>query len=209
MTLPISVVIPHVQSRADFLRRYCLPSVEANRPAEILVEPNSGGGTGAHWRNVGASKATQPFLFFCDDDVILAVDCLEKLLHALTWARPKVRYCYCDMVSISYPGAHQFGDQPVSFCESREWTPHDVRRGSVCSSMILIERESFTGFDATLKQLDDWDLCLTLLERGVEGLRVPQTLFHAYYLDQGVSNRRNIIPAVHAVQRKHGMNPGA
>ena len=209
MTLPISVVIPHVQSRGDFLRRFCLPSVQANLPAEILVEPNSGGGTGAHWRNVGASKASQPFLFFCDDDVILAVDCLSRLLKALTFASPKVKYAYCDFVSISYPGSHRFGDQPVDFCLSREWTPHDLRRGSICSSMILIARESFSGFDGTLKQLDDWDLCLTLLERGVEGLRVPETLFHAYYLDQGVSNRRDIVQSVHAVQRKHGMKPGA
>ena len=209
MTLPVSVVIPHVQSRKDFLRRFCLPSVWANRPAEVLVEPNSGGGTGAHWRNVGASKATQPFLFFCDDDVILAIDCLEKLLYALTWAAPGVRYTYCDLMSISLPGAHHFGDQPVSVCTTSEWTPHDLRRGSICSSMILIERDAFPGFDGTLEQLDDWDLCLTLLERGAKGLRVPEVLLHAYYLDQGVSNRRDIVKSVHAVQRKHGMKPGA
>ena len=209
MSLPISVVIPHVQSRKDFLRRFCLPSVEANKPAEILVEPNSGGGTGAHWRNVGASKATQPFLFFCDDDIILAVDCLEKLLHALVWAPQGVRYCYCDLMSISLPGGHQFGDQPVAICKGAEWTPHDVRRGSVCSSMILIERDAFPGFDGTLEQLDDWDLCLTLLERGARGLRFPEVLLYAFYLDQGVSNRRNIVKSVHAVQRKHRMKPGA
>lgn len=209
MSLPISVVIPHVQSRGEFLRRYCLPSVQANNPAEILIESNVGGGTGAHWRNVGAKKASQPFIFFCDDDVILAIDCLEKLLHALTWARSPVRYTYCDLVSISYPDCHQFGDQPISFCKSREWTPHDLRRGSVCSSMILIEREVFPGFDEKLGQLDDWDLCLTLLENGIHGLRVPEELLHAYYLDHGVSNRRNIVAAVHAVQRKHGMLPGA
>lgn len=210
-TLPISVVVPHLTSRKEFFERYCLPAIRANQPAEILVEENDGStGTGAHWRNRGAAKATQPFLAFFDDDTIPAVDCLEAMLAAIFYAKdPLVRYSYCDFVSVTMPGARKVNEHAVTHQTMVDFGAHSVKRGSVCSGMILIERASFCGFDETLRQLDDWDLTLSLLKRGVHGVRVPEALFFAFYLDHGVTDRETVVSAVHAVQRKHGFLPGA
>lgn len=209
--LPVSVVIPHQLSRDEFFRRFCLPSIEANGPAEIIVEANDGSKrTGAPWRNAGAARATQPFIFFVDDDTILAVDCIRKLLDAAFYSKDlQVRYSYCDFFSVTMPGGRRLGDHPVAVQHMQDFGAHTLRRGSVCSGMILIERAAFCGFDETLRQLDDWDLTLTLLERGIHGVRVPEPLFFAFYMDAGVSDRATIVPAVHAVQKKHGMLPGA
>ena len=207
--LPVSVVVPHVTYRKDFFRRFCLPSIEANAPAEIIVEENAGGGTGAHWRNMGAEKATQPFVFFCDDDVVLAGDCLERLLRELIFALdPKARYSYCDFMMIVTEGGQRLQDHWVYTQVMKDFDPLQLRRGSICSAMILIERASLLLWDEKIHQLDDWDLTLALLAKGVHGVRVPEVLFHAYSLDAGVTNKLTVASATHAVQAKHGMRSG-
>lgn len=209
--LPISVIVPHQRSRKDFFFRYCLPSIQANDPEEVVVVENDGSlGSGAAFRNDGAKRAKAPFLFFADDDLILANDCLKRLLLALWYHYdPAVRYSYSDYVAVTMPEARRIHEHAVSVVKTSEFARSTARTGSICSSMILIDRASFCGFDETLRQLDDWDLVLTLLERGVNGVRVPETLFHAYYLDAGVSDKETVVSAVHAVQRKHRMLPGA
>jgi len=208
--LPVSVVVPHQTSREGFFRKFCLPSIEANLPAEILIEENDGSRkTGAPWRNAGAARAASPFIFFVDDDVILAKDCIRTLLDALRRAGSPVRYSYSDFVSVTMPGGRRLGDHAVEVQHMQDFGAHTLRRGSVCSGMMLIEKEAFCGFDETLTQLDDWDLCLTLLERGIHGVHVREALFFAFYLDHGVSNRATATSAIHAIQRKHGMLPGA
>jgi hypothetical protein len=210
--LPVSVIVPHKSSRDGFFRRYCLPSIVINRPAEVAVMENDGSsGTGAQFRNAGALKATQPFLFFCDDDIILAADCLEKLLQAATFPASReagVRYSYCDYLRITMPDGKRIGDHVVSLERMDDFDVIRAKRGSICGAMIMIERLAFPGFDPGLRQLDDWDLVLTLLERGIHGVRVPEVLFHAYCLDDGMTDQRGISSAVDRVKVKHGMCPG-
>lgn len=208
--LPISVVVAHKYSREDFFKRYCLPSIKANRPAEIIVEGNDGSsGRGAHFRNLGATKASSPFIFFADDDIIMADDCLERLLQAVTFpVAENVRYAYCDYLRVTMPDGRRVGDQFVSVERMETFDRFAAKRGSICGAMILIERAAFPGFDTSLPQLDDWDLVLTLLERGVHGVRVPEVLFHAYCLDDGMSDRNGISSVTDVIKRKHGMCPG-
>lgn len=208
--LPVSVVVPHKSSRHEFFRRYCLPSIEANKPREIIVKENDGAsGKGAQYRNAGAAEASSPFLFFVDDDLILASDCLQKLLAAVTFSGAEnVKYSYCDYVRVVMPEGKRVGDQFVSIERMDDFEPIRARRGSICGAMIMIERAAFPGFDPDLTQLDDWDLVLTLLERGVHGIRVPEPLFHAYFLDDGMSDMRGQSAVVDRIKVKHGMCPG-
>lgn len=209
MALPVSVVVPHVRRRKVFFERFCLPSIEANEPAEIIVEENDGGWTGAHWRNEGSMKASSRFIFFCDDDVILARDCLAKLLHGLLFmASQAVRYAYCDLMVIVTEDGHKTQDHSVFVQKARDFDVLNIKRGSLCSAMLLIDREVLEPWDEKISQMDDWDLTLTLLKKGVHGVRVPEVLMHAYYLDAGVTNKHTAAASVHAVQAKHGMRPG-
>ena len=76
--LPISVIVPLSKNRTDFFYRFVLPLIEANNPAEIIINDNDEGAPKK--RNDGFDKSTQQYLFFCDDDLLLPSDHLEKLL---------------------------------------------------------------------------------------------------------------------------------
>lgn len=67
--LPISVIVPLSKNRRDFFETMTLPLIEANDVNEIIV--NDDEGRAPKKRNAGFKKSTQPFIFFCDDDILL------------------------------------------------------------------------------------------------------------------------------------------
>lgn len=189
MPLPISVVVPHLPSRKMFLARYCLPSIRANDPAEIIVQPDIDQ-NGNRTRNRGAKRATQEMIAFVDDDVVVAVDFLSSLYEALK-AHPEAGYAYCDSVELAFPDA-----PPVFAGGSRINRPGDFNAARLCkanyiSTMSLVRRRVFPGFDAEIRRLQDWDLWLTLLAKNVVGVYVPQCLFWNCHIDAGVTVRES------------------
>ncbi len=52
----------------------------------------------------------------------------------------------------------------------------------------LIRREHFPGFDEKIKKFQDWDLWLTMLEQGHEGIWLPEVLFKVYTQKDGLSS---------------------
>jgi hypothetical protein len=52
----------------------------------------------------------------------------------------------------------------------------------------LIRREQFPGFDSAIKRFQDWDLWLTILERGGRGTFIQDELFQIVE----ISGRRGI-----------------
>ena len=79
--LPISVIVPLSKTRKDFFENMVLPMLEANNPNEIIVNDNDG--FAPEKRNQGFDKSTQPYVFFCDDDIVLPANYLETLLKRL------------------------------------------------------------------------------------------------------------------------------
>lgn len=204
MTLPISVIVPHRRDREEFFSRFCLPSIKANEPAEIIVETNDGrsAGEAAKARNDGARKATQPFLFFCDDDLILAADCLSSLYATLKFFDFMPAFAYGDYLGVVLPGSsHPVGQSFLQF--GQPWNVSLLLRCNFISTMSLVRREPFVTFDETLPQLDDWDLWLTLAERGLEGVYTPGVLFHAYYFGDGITREEGHAEARRRVLEKH------
>jgi hypothetical protein len=57
--------------------------------------------------------------------------------------------------------------------------------------MSLINREIFPRFDESLNRLQDWDIYLTLLKKGIHGIPVYDNEFYAYYLDEGITSKSN------------------
>lgn len=185
MTLPISVVIPHRRSRDAFFRRYCLPSIEANNPAQIIVRENDGnrGQTAAIERNAGARSATQPFLFFCDDDCVLASDCLGTLLDKLDSA---ASFAYCDYLAVVFPeSSHPIKGAWIQ--RGQPWNPRTIVERNYISTMTLKRHATWIPFDESLAMFGDWDISLTYAERGHVGTYVSEVLFHAYFMDAGLS----------------------
>jgi len=201
-TLPISVIVPMSPKRNDFFYNMVYPLLEANRPAEIIVNDNIGGAPKK--RNDGFDKSTQPFVFFCDDDILLPKDYLEKLLRLLE-KNPSKAYSYTGYHGIvlhpeSHPMRGNFQIPSVPFSAQR------LKQGNFISTMSLIRREKFPRFDESLKRLQDWDLWLTMLKNGDEGILELTSKYFAYYLDEGItSNSNNETDAILRVLQKHNL----
>lgn len=203
--LPISVVVPMSTKRSHFFYNMVYPLLEANKPAEIIVNDNPGGAPKK--RNDGFEKSTQPFVFFCDDDILMSADYLGKLFDLLK-KNPNKAYAYTGYHGIvmhphTHPMRGNFQIPSIPFNGER------LKQGNYISTMALVRRECLPKpkpFDESLKRLQDWDLWLSMLANGHEGILLPgnENLYHAYYLDEGItSNNNNEREGLMAVVQKH------
>jgi glycosyltransferase involved in cell wall biosynthesis len=200
--LPISVIIPLSKNRKDFFENMVLPLIEANNINEIII--NDDEGSAPKKRNAGFKKSTQPFIFFCDDDILLPANYIESLYNVLI-KNPGIGFAYTGYRGIvlhpeSHPMHGNFEIPAVDFNVSI------LMRGNYISTMSLIRRELFPGFDEKLKRLQDYDLWLTIVKNGTKGILVQNQTFYAYYLDSGItSNTNSEIDAINAIRIKHNL----
>lgn len=198
--LPISVVIPHRQDRDIWFRQNCLPQVIDNNPAEILIEDWEGGA--CEKRNIGALKASQPYLMFVDDDSYLYECALVEMLRALE-ADPGASFAYSDARHVMYPGIPYPNGNGIR--RAMPWNIESLRNGNYVETMSLLRREAFPGFDSKMKRFQDWDLWLTLSEKGHRGTYIPKTLFELHHFDIGISASVPLEESLAAIRIKHGI----
>jgi glycosyltransferase involved in cell wall biosynthesis len=203
--LPISVIVPLSKKRRKFFNEFVSPMIEANDPIEIIINDNDG--SAPKKRNDGFLKSTQPYVFFCDDDIILPKNILSKMYDELKKnsyrSDAKICYAYCGYHGIVlHPNTHPMkGNFEIP---SKPFDPRALRQANYISTMSLIDRQVFPMFDESLKRLQDWDIFLTMLNDGVQGIFIPDIRFFAYYLDEGItSNTNNERDAIIAIIKKH------
>ncbi len=181
----ISVIIPTYQHASTI--GPCLDSVLAQtlKPFEIIVV-NDGSTDGTEKvletyrdhvtvisqvncgsnpsRNTGWKASTGDFLIFCDADVIMQPNMLERLAGVLE-EHPEASYAY---------GGFRFGwkAMPAAYFDSER-----LRKTNYIHTTALIRREHFPGFDEAIKRFQDWDVWLTMLEAGHVGVQLPGELF--------------------------------
>jgi len=125
-------------------------------------------------RNLGAQVAKGKYLFFCDADIILYPNCLMKMVKTLE-LNPSVSFCYSGFIF----GRKKF--RPLRYSQER------LKRYNYISTMSLIRRNDFPGFDQNLSRFQDWDLWLNLVNRGKSGLAINEILFWAPMRKEGIS----------------------
>lgn len=200
--LPVSVIVPLSKNRREFFHNMVLPLLEANEPIEIIINDNEG--SAPKKRNEGFTKSTQPFIFFMDDDILLPASYIQSLLKALQ-KNPNIGFAYTGYHGIvlhpeSHPMHGNFEIPPIEF------NSQALKQGNYISTMSLMRRELFCGWDEKLKRLQDYDLWLTIVERGAKGILVTNQTFYAYYLDSGItSNTNSEIDAINAIRIKHNL----
>jgi glycosyltransferase involved in cell wall biosynthesis len=128
-----------------------------------IIFQNHTGAPGA--RNNGFKNTTADLVLFCDSDVRMRPGMLERLENALR-EHPDKAYAYCRFRW----GWKTFGCRAFDARALRH-------RNFIHTSAALIRRETFPGFDETLTKLQDWDVWLTMLEQGSEGVFVDKELF--------------------------------
>lgn len=199
--LPISVVIPHMKRRSEFFESHCLPQVMENNPAEVIVEDWDGGA--CEKRNIGAAKATQPYLMFVDDDSYLYEFAMVDMYRALE-ADKEATFAYSDARHVMYPGVPYPNGHGVR--KAMPWDFEALKRGNYVETMSLMRREAFSGFDSKLKRFQDWDLWLTLGEKGHRGVYIPKTLFELHHFDVGISASIPFEESLEAIRQKHNIS---
>lgn len=204
MSIPVSVLVAHRPSRKEFFLGFCLPSIERNNPAEILIDDGPGGGAAA--RNRLARRAVLKYILFADDDDIFRADAFASLVNALE-SRPECSFAYGDMVKVTMPGVPDHGWQPVHIHRARPFDLEELKRENYIDTPALIRRQAFPGIDESpaIARLHDWDLWLRMALAGHRGLYVPGILYHSWNLDDGLSAVNSLGPAIKAVLRKNGL----
>ncbi len=117
-------------------------------------------------RNKGFQKSKGEFIIFCDADVKMKEDMLE-ILHFKIKSNLKASYVY---------SSHKFGLKKFG---NLKFNKERLKRMPYIHTTALIRRECFpaSGFDESLKRLQDWDLWLTMLEQGFIGEWIDKILF--------------------------------
>ncbi|MBT4857366.1 glycosyltransferase family 2 protein [Candidatus Uhrbacteria bacterium] len=115
-------------------------------------------------RMTGYGLASGEYLLFCDADVVMHVNMIQVMYDTLQ-DFPEASYTYAGFKF----GWKRF--RPLEFDADR------LRKHNYIHTTSLIRRKDFPGFDLDVKRLQDWDVWLTMLEQGNEGVMIPAELF--------------------------------
>jgi glycosyltransferase involved in cell wall biosynthesis len=188
----LSVVIPVRESASPETTLRSLAR-QTFRDFEVIVSWDHGRGANAA-RNAGFRLATAPLILFSDDDITWYPDGIARLVNALE-ANPGAAYAY---------GAYRMGGRVQ--CD-REFDAAALRRQNYISTMSVIRRDAFPGFDESLRRLQDYDLWLTMLAAGHVGVYCGAEVFSTL-VRNGITYAPDAQPyeeALRIVRRKHGL----
>lgn len=125
-------------------------------------------------RNEGARLTSSLLLLFLDADAELVPNALEVFKSALHM-HPEASFAYSNFLW----GRKRFTGQPFD--------RKALEKQNYIHTTSLMRREDFSGFDEQLKKFQDWDLWLTLTEKGRIGVWIDQDLFRVEPRKQGMS----------------------
>ena len=140
----------------------------------MYIKQENGGAPKA--RNRGFAESKGEFVIFCDADVVLRPDCLEKMHTAL--ATPPAS-----------PPAFVYSSFRFGW-KKFELFPFDVeklKKRNYIHSTSLVRRSHMVPWDESLKRLQDWDFFLTIVEHGGTGVWIPEVLFTVTKTREGMS----------------------
>jgi len=196
----ISVIIPH---RTDRQRIICMDSLtnQTYKNLEIIVKFDVECQGAPVVRNNGFEMATGDYVFFCDDDIILKPDALEKMATVLD-SNPEVGFVYCDYLKKGTVKGRQNGEL---------FSKDLLKHRNYAATMSLVRREAFQDvgrFDEGLARYQDWDLWLRITGAGWKGYYIPEALFTAFFGKEGISSGgpKNRFKMTHRLKKKHNIN---
>jgi glycosyltransferase involved in cell wall biosynthesis len=154
---------------------------ELPRGVELIRQQNAGV---AAARNAGFEASDSDLLLMVDADDRLTPDALDVLRPPLE-ANPDVGYCYGLMELIgAWSGVLRFPD----------FDPYILLHRSIAGAQLgLVRRrcwEDAGGFDPAIDGYEDWDFCLSALEKGWRGLQIPRVT-HEYRKHQRSGNEEH------------------
>src|SRR5262245_14608594 len=169
---------------------------EVPNEVEVIRQENAGV---AAARNAGFENSDSDLLLMVDADDRLTSDALDVLRPPLQ-ANPDVGYCYGLMKLIgTWSGVLRFPD----------FDPYILLHRSIAGAQLgLVRRrcwEDAGGFDPAIGGYEDWDFCLSALERGWRGLQINRVT-HEYRKHERSGNeehRRRYRQVYRQLRAKH------
>ena len=163
---------------------------------EVIRQRNAGVSVA---RNAGFESSDSELLLMVDADDRLTPDALDVLRPALE-ANPDVGYCYGLMKLIGvWSGVLRFPD----------FDPYILLHRSIAGAQLgLVRRrcwEDAGGFDPAIDGYEDWDFCLSALEKGWRGLQIDRVT-HEYRKHERSGNeehRRRYRHVYRQIRAKH------
>jgi len=117
-------------------------------------------------RNEGFKHSTGEIVSFWDCDCIIEPDAAKMWVD---------RFKDNSDTAFIYSGYKFLNEQ--GGIPSEAFDPWTLKCGNYISTMFPMRRVVFPGFDESLESLQDWDMWLTIVERGGKGLFVPGYAF--------------------------------
>ena len=117
-------------------------------------------------RNKGFESSKGEYVIFWDADIVGKYDMLEKMFQGLQ-NDLNTSYAYSNFY---------FGKKKML---AREFSAEELKKNNYIMTTSLIRREDFPGFDEKLKRFQDWDLWLTMIKAGKNGVWIDEYLFQA------------------------------
>ena len=172
---------------------YIVKTFESVLPSvKLLRNPQNQGAPFA--RNEGAKNSCGEYLFFCDADVKLYESALEDLLKCLIADR-SLAFAY---------GGFLWDNRRI---DPIQFDAKKLREGNYITTMSLLRREWFPGWDENLKRHQDWDLWLTVTENGGKGVCCNKYLFETPIRNNSISGAGsfNRQESENVIRNKHGI----
>lgn len=138
-----------------------IKAIVSSYPVDCFIRQENKGAP--HARNRGFSASHGEYVIFLDADIVLFPETLSAMRHALDGG--DASFCY---------GAYKRGWKTMRFVP---FDPALLREFNYIHTTSLLKRSWFFGFDERLKRFQDWDLWLTVVERGGKGEGIDRILF--------------------------------
>ena len=194
---PVAVCVP--VTRPDIFEQVVIPALLRAGASQIIAI--DGPGNANEKRNRALEQVAQPYVAFCDDDVVVDVDFLRLSVETLK-VTPTAVFTYPDSVEANHPL------RGTRIYRSATWDAARLRRENYIS-MITVHRASVfetLRLDESVARFQDWDLWLTLADAGLQGKYLDNYLgFTTLFIGNTITvpDRVATREAENVVRRKH------
>jgi glycosyltransferase involved in cell wall biosynthesis len=170
-------------------------SISEFLPEIQLISFNENEGVGFA-SNEGLRRAQGEFWMRVDADDFLSANACAFMGQVLD-ANPDLGFVYSDHIRVNKAGRSS---------ETVHLVSHDVLfehgAGVLFRTYLL---RSLGGYDEDLRNAEDYDLLVRLVQAGVEGFRIPVPLYRYYIEGENLSQCADRPAAIAEVRRRHGI----
>ena len=170
----ISIIIPVYKQERELQMALRSIREQTYKNVEIIIERDELHEGAPVMRNRGLAKAKGDYVIFWDADVVAEPEMLRKMFNVLDHDSYN-SFVYCNFRQITF----NFFDLVKVYknIPARDFDGEFLRKNNYIHSTTLIKRSVMINWDENLKRFQDWDLWLTLSEKGKTGAWINEYLF--------------------------------